>query len=87
MRHGIGDVASKITALNGEDVCSIYGCGTDFLLQLVGGTDRGGHFGLFVSNTTQLGVGGGGGTGAIHYASSANEHHDSDLPHRGHSVC
>lgn len=58
-RHGIASVANKITALNGQDVCSIYGCGTDFLLELVGGIDAGSSFGLFVSNTTQLGVGGG----------------------------
>lgn len=34
--HGIASVANKITALNGEGVCTIYGCGTDFLLELVG---------------------------------------------------
>jgi hypothetical protein len=60
-RHGIASVADKITALNGEGDCTIYGCGTDFLLELVGGTDPSPSFGLFVSNTTQLGVGGGGG--------------------------
>ena len=61
VRHGYASVSNKITALNGDDVCSIYGCGTDFLLELAGGAAPGGHYGLFVSNTTQLGVGGGGG--------------------------
>eukprot|EP01050_Picozoa_sp_SAG11_P036314 SAG11_NODE_13755_length_641_cov_0.952030_1_plen_199_part_01 len=60
-RHGYASVSDKIVALNGEDICSVYGCGTDFLLELVGGTDLGAHFGLFISNTTQLNVGGGGG--------------------------
>jgi hypothetical protein len=59
-RHGYASVANKITALNGEDTCTIYGCGTDFLLELGGGTAPGSHFGLFVTNQTQLDVGGGG---------------------------
>lgn len=64
VQHGYASVANKITALNGEDACTIYGCGTDFLLELVGGTGPGSHFGLFVTNTTRLGVGvDGGGRG------------------------
>lgn len=61
VRYGYASVANKITALNGEDTCTIYGCGTDFLLELGGGTGPGSHFGLFVTNKTQLGLGGAGG--------------------------
>ena len=42
VRHGYASVSNKITALNGDDVCSIYGCGTDFLLELAGGAAPGG---------------------------------------------
>eukprot|EP01052_Picozoa_sp_SAG31_P033045 SAG31_NODE_3686_length_3988_cov_1.963487_2_plen_280_part_00 len=51
---GKGIVGTGISALGGADVCTIYGCGTSFLLELSGGLQPGAHRGLYISNTSHV---------------------------------
>ena len=54
--HSMGrdTIGGGISGLGGVDTCTIYGCGTSFLLELSGGTQPGAHRGLYISNTSHL---------------------------------